>query len=353
MTPPLLSIRDVSKRFGETVALADAGLDLHAGEVHALLGANGSGKSTLIKILAGVEQGDAGEITVVGREVRAQDMNPTIAHDCHLRFVHQQGSTFGSLSVAENLAAGTAYPRRRFGRIDWRRLRREARATLQRFGVDADPAQPMESLRPATQQMVTITRLLQSQPGAGGGVLVLDEPTAALARPEVVLLHDALRRFAGAGHSILYVTHRLDELAGFVDRATVLREGRVVGRLGADEIDHERLVELIAGALLEVEVAAQQARAVGPSEERLRLRDLRGGAIERETSARGPARSSVWPASPVRDGRRSWRWSSAFASRRTGRSNWTGRRCAGAAACPTPAWPTCPRTAFGTVRSCR
>jgi ribose transport system ATP-binding protein len=278
-----LAVEALSKRFGPTVALDGVGLDLRAGEIHALLGANGSGKSTLIKLLAGVEHADAGTIEMAGRRIAAADVTPAIAHDSRLRFLHQQDSTFASLSVAENLAAGTGFPRRAGGSgpIDWRALRRRTRETLERFGIDVDPDEPLERLRPVTQQMVAIARLLQSQDDVHGGVLVLDEPTAALARPEVAILHDALRRYAAAGQAIMYVTHRLEELAGFAHRATVLREGRVAGRLDGSEIEHERLVELISGPLSGVPSTTERmgAMAARDADVRLRLSGLRGGAL--------------------------------------------------------------------------
>jgi ribose transport system ATP-binding protein len=278
---PRLLVDGLVKHFGATVALAGVDLDLRAGEIHALLGANGSGKSTLIKILAGVEPGDDGRMIVGGREIAASDMTPALAHECRLRFLHQQDSTFGPMSVAENLAAGTGYPRRASGAIDWRRLRDETTRTLQRFGIEADPDEALEELRPVTQQMVAIARLLRSQDDVHGGVLVLDEPTAALARPEASVLHEALRRYAASGHAILYVTHRLEELAGFADRATVLREGRVAGRLGPGEMEHERLVELISGPLLAGSTPARGAPASTGRPVRLRVRDVRGGAVRR------------------------------------------------------------------------
>ncbi|MEA2289346.1 MAG: ribose transport system ATP-binding protein, partial [Solirubrobacteraceae bacterium] len=277
--PARLVVEGFSKRFGATVALDGVGLDLRAGEIHALLGANGSGKSTLIKVLAGVEQADAGRIVVGGREVAAAGMTPAVAGECHLRFLHQQDSTFAPLSVAENLAAGTGYPRRPGGAIDWRRLRRDTKATLERFCIDAEPDDRLERLRPVTQQMIAIARLLQSQDDREHGVLVLDEPTAALARPEVSVLHEALRRYAASGQSILYVTHRLDELSGFADRATVLREGRVAGRLDGDEIEHDRLVELISGPLAVAGASGTRAAVEAAGDVRLRVEGLRGGAV--------------------------------------------------------------------------
>lgn len=274
-----LCVQGVTKQFGATVALDGVSLDLRAGEVHALLGANGSGKSTLIKVLAGVEQADSGTVALGQHRVPAAEMTPGVAKGFGLRFVHQQDSTFGPLSVAENLAAAGAYPRRWTGSVDWAKLRKDAQATLTRFGIDAHPDTQVQDLRPVTQRMIAIARLLQGRDNNEVGTLVLDEPTAALAPPEVALLHRVLERYAASGNTILYVTHRLEELPGFADRATVLRSGRVAGLVEKDGVRHDELAKLIAGTRLSR--TGQTTRTPGGtrSEVRLRLTELRGGGL--------------------------------------------------------------------------
>ena len=249
MTAPPVVLRawGVWKRFPGTQALWDASIDLRRGEVHALLGGNGSGKSTLVKVLAGVVSADRGLVDAGGPTLDASRLSPQVAHDLGLRFVHQEDAGFPSLSVAENLCGPEGYPRGRGGRIRWSALHRRAQDVLERFEIDAEPCARLETLQPATRRMVEIARVLQGRESAHGGVLVLDEPSAALPAPGVERLHAALRRFAASGQAILYVTHRLDELEEFADRATVLRDGGVAGTFPGERLQHDRLVELIAG----------------------------------------------------------------------------------------------------------
>jgi ribose transport system ATP-binding protein len=271
-----LRVDGLAKRFGSTLALAGVDLEARRGEIHALLGGNGSGKSTLIKALAGVQPADAGRIQLGGRSYDASRLRPADVEQ-HLRVVHQQPTTFGPLSVAENLATG-GFPTKAGGRIAWRRLYREAQATLDRFGLDVDARWPLERLSPARQKTVEIIRALQgSGDAADAEILILDEPTAALPASEVSLLLDQLRQLADDGRVILYVTHRLHELVGFAHRATILRDGAVIGRLDGEEITMARLVDLIAGEV--IEQAEAIARDAAPAPEVLSVHELRGGPL--------------------------------------------------------------------------
>ncbi len=269
--------RGVWKRFPGTQALRDVTIELDRGEVQALLGGNGSGKSTLIKILAGVLPADRGLVEVGSRELDARRHTSRQVHDLGLRFVHQEEGGFGSLSVAENLVGPAGFPHDRIGRVRWGALYRRAEELLDRFEIDADPRQPLDTLRPATARMVAIARALHDRDEAHEGVLVLDEPTAALPAAEVGLLHEALRRYAGRGQTILYVTHRLNELEGFADRATVLRDGAVVGSLSGANMRHDRLVELIVGEKLGEALHARRVRL--PGDVLLEVRNCTAGPV--------------------------------------------------------------------------
>jgi ribose transport system ATP-binding protein len=216
-------------------------------EIHALVGGNGSGKSTLIKVLAGVEVGDpGGVVAVAGHEVASDRVTPAWSAAAGLRFVHQDLGVFESLTVAENLFAGQAPPRR-FGRIDWRGLFRVAQADLDRFGIRVGADQILGLLRPADRTLVAVARALRGNEGPGDAVLVLDEPTTRLPSAEVETLLTSLRDYATQGQTILYVSHRLDEVLAFADRITVLRDGRLVATRRASELDEARLVELMVG----------------------------------------------------------------------------------------------------------
>jgi ribose transport system ATP-binding protein len=227
----VLRVSGLSKAFPGTQALADVDLDVHRGEIHALVGANGSGKSTLVKILAGVVEPDAGTID--------------ISEDLHV--VHQDPAVFPDLSVADNLAIGRGFETDATKRIRWRAVRRRTERVLERFAIEARPETSVSALRPAARTMVAIARALQDQEGRDRGVLVLDEPTTALPDPDATLLLDALRRYAAAGQSMLFVTHELDEVFGLAQRVTVLRDGRKVVTAATTETDRDSLVEAIAG----------------------------------------------------------------------------------------------------------
>ena len=249
---PALEVAHLSKTFPGTRALLDVSLAIYPGEIHALVGGNGSGKSTLIKILAGVYHGDpGGTITVGEKAMPADHTTPAQARAVGLHFVHQNPSVFPALSVAENMVIGHGFTTTAARSIRWRALRRQTQALLDRFEIDVKPETLVGSLRPAERAMVAIARALQDQEGQHSGVLVLDEPTASLPRAEVVRLMGALNRFARAGQTILFVSHRLDEVVDTADRATVLRDGQVAGTLVGDEITEDRLIELIVGRSLD------------------------------------------------------------------------------------------------------
>jgi ribose transport system ATP-binding protein len=286
-----LRAEGIHKRFGPTVALSGVDLHLRPGQIHALLGGNGSGKSTLIRVLAGVEPGDSGTVAVSGRSFDCRNLTPADAEECGMRFIHQQGSTFSSLTVTENMCAGIGFPQKRIGGIDWKAAHRHTRELIDRHQIAASPSDEMAHLRAVAQQQVAIARALQGREEVHEGVLVLDEPTASLPAEEVHSLHSALRRYAQLGQSVLYVTHRLEELPGFVDRATVLRDGEVAGELDGAEVEHERLVELMSGsALLSSMKGMRHLDRKGAEGEvaRLAISGLAGGPLRSATLSVSP-----------------------------------------------------------------
>jgi ribose transport system ATP-binding protein len=250
--PGALVVSNLSKTFPGTRALQSVSFAVRRGEVHALLGGNGSGKSTLVKVLAGVHQGDSGgTLHIGGTAVPADAMTPAKAREAGLRFVHQHPAVFPTLTVAENMAMGRGFETRSGGSIRWKAERRRTQELLDRFHIAASPTQELKTLRPSARTMVAIARALQDQEGSDTGLLVLDEPTAALPAEEVDLLLTALRRYADAGQTILFISHRLDEVAAFADRATVLRDGQLAGTIDRGEITHNRMVELITGRTID------------------------------------------------------------------------------------------------------
>ena len=255
---PALAVTGATKAFGANQAVDDVSFELAPGQVHALLGGNGSGKSTLIKMLAGVEHADAGQVEIAGQAIALADMTPARAEAVGLRFVHQQRSTFPELTVAENLAiGGPGFPVGRGGRVHWREARRRAQRALEQFEIEADPDQLLGELGPARQAMVAISRVLFEREGEG--VLLLDEPTASLPEAEVQLLLGALRRHAERGQTIVFVTHRLDEVYAVADNAILLRDGRLVDSVSPGAVSRTALVELMIGRAVE-----QVTRECGP-----------------------------------------------------------------------------------------
>ena len=245
MSSVVLNATGLAKRFGATVALADAGLVLRAGEIHALMGQNGAGKSTLIKLLTGVEIPDAGTIQLEGR--RIAPATPLQAQAEGISTVYQEVNLCPNLSVAENLYAGR-YPRR-FGLVDWKQVCAGARALLRELHLDIDVDLPLAHYPVAVQQMVAIARTL----GVSARVLVLDEPTSSLDEGEVRELFAVMRRLRERGMAILFVTHFLDQVYAVADRITVLRNGRLVGEYRTAELPQAALVNAMVGR--EVELA--------------------------------------------------------------------------------------------------
>lgn len=248
----VLRVEHISKTFPGTRALDDVNLEFARGEIHALLGNNGSGKSTLIKILAGVYAADpGGVIHVGGHSFAAHQFTPELARSHGLHFVHQNPALFPMLNVAENLALGRGFELARGRRIDWPKQHARAAKLIERFHIRATPELPAFMLEPPDRTLVAIARALQDQDGVHDGVLILDEPTASLAAPEVERLLAALRRYAQDGQTIVFVSHRLDEVLSCSDRVSALRDGKHVGTSATREMDESKLVSLMLGKPLE------------------------------------------------------------------------------------------------------
>lgn len=260
----VLRVGGISKAFGGTTALRDADLEIRRGEIHALLGGNGSGKSTLIKILAGVYTADEGGwIEIEGQRCPTEAFTPARAKEAGLHFVHQALGVFPSLTVAENLTIGRGYETRWGKAIRWHDVRARADRLLRRFHIQASPDTLVARLRPADRSLVAIARALQDQDDATRGVLILDEPTASLPAAEVEALLDALRRYAAAGQTIVFVSHRLDEVLSLADRVSVLRDGRRVGSVSAAGIGEPDLILMMFGRAVERTVRERQIAADG------------------------------------------------------------------------------------------
>ena len=243
---PLLSLRNVSKAYAGIPALRGVDLDIAAGEIHALMGENGAGKSTLIKILAGVVAPDTATISIDDRPVSID--SPASARRLGLRFIHQELSVVPALSVAENIMMGRAYPRRAGVLVDWGALNRIARDALETLGIThIDPRHRLARLSLGDRMLVKISSAFLADAGAPARLYVMDEPTAALTRDESEQLFKVLRGIRASGNSVLYVSHRIDEVMTLCDRATVLRDGKPIDSGLLSGISHDDLVTLMIG----------------------------------------------------------------------------------------------------------
>jgi len=240
---PVVECRDVTKRFGGTVALDRVSVQIEPGTVHALVGENGAGKSTLGKIIAGIHSPDAGDVVIDG-EPRAL-RSPKDALDLGIAMVAQELSLLNARSVLENVLLGIE-PNRR-GVLDATAARAKFEEVANRFGIDLDPFRQVGSLSVAEQQRVEIMRGL----ARNARVLIMDEPTARLSRQEATALSTNLRDLADRGVTVIYVSHFLDEVLDLSDRLTVLRNGKVVRTTNTADEDRASLVEGIAGRRLD------------------------------------------------------------------------------------------------------
>jgi D-xylose transport system ATP-binding protein len=238
---PVVAARGLTKRFPGVVALRGVDFDLRAGEIHALCGENGAGKSTLIKLLSGIHPHGSyeGELRIDGRPAAFRSVRD--AEAAGLAVITQELALVDGLSVAENLFLGRA-PRRGW-RIDWPTLHRRAADLLREFGLDVDPETPVGRLGIGQKQLVEIARAMDKR----SRVLVLDEPTAALAAREVGVLQEHLRRLRAGGTACIYISHRLEEVRALADRVTVLRDGATVATLERAEAEPAVIIRQMVG----------------------------------------------------------------------------------------------------------
>ncbi|WP_431876110.1 sugar ABC transporter ATP-binding protein [Amycolatopsis sacchari] len=262
---PLAQLTGISKSFGGTQAVRGVDFTLHAGEVHALLGENGAGKSTLMKVLSGELTPDHGEIRIDGRPVRLT--GPADAQHAGIAMIHQELDLVPALSVAENVFLGRE-PRTRLGAVDRRRMVRGTAALLERAGVGFDPRRPVEQLRTGEQQLVVIAKALSLD----ARILVMDEPTSALSAPEVERLLEVIGELRRAGAGIVYISHRMEEIGRVADRATVLRNGRVVAGFDARSMTAAQASEAMVGRPVHLVFRTTGNAAAG--EELLRVEGL-------------------------------------------------------------------------------
>lgn len=273
--PPLVRIRDVDKSFGGVAALKSVSLDVRAGAIHGLIGANGAGKSTLIRCLAGIEHPDAGEIEVDGQAVTIG--SPDDASRLGFAFIHQEMSLIPGWDVLRNMALGIA-PTTRLGVIDWRPMRVRAKAVAARLGMHFGLSTSVDDLSTAEKWLVLIGRALMHD----ARLIAMDEPTASLSFEESTRLHDIVRELVASGTTVIFISHRLEEVSELCHDITVFKDGAVTKRVVGERTSKADLVRAIVGRDLEI---LEHGRAgAAPGRAVLEVRDVSDKALLRGVS---------------------------------------------------------------------
>jgi rhamnose transport system ATP-binding protein len=238
---PVLQLTGICKRFNGIVALNEMSLTIRPGEVMALIGENGAGKSTLVKTLTGIYQPDAGTITLDGKPVAFG--SPQEAMEAGITAVHQETVMFDELSVAENIYIGRQPTRGLFGRVDWKKIEAEAEQLFARLEVALPVRARVKDLSVAQRHFVEIARALSQD----ARVVIMDEPTAALSQREIRELYRIIDQLRSNGTSVIFISHKFDEIFEVADRYTVLRDGNFVAEGSLSEISEPELVSLMVG----------------------------------------------------------------------------------------------------------
>lgn len=237
-----LEMRNITKKFNENLILDNIEFSVEKGQVHALIGENGSGKTTLMKILAGVYSPNSGEILINGRQVVIQ--SPAQAQDLGISMIYQDIMLFPDLSVAENIfIKREPFKRGLLKRIDWDKVYSETKKYLKAFGLDISPRTQVGHLSYGQQKFVEIIKALSLK----SDILIMDETTAALTESEIQTLFEAIREIKKLGVTVIYISHRLEEIAQIADTVTVLRDGRVVRSCSIDQVDMKDIIQVMAG----------------------------------------------------------------------------------------------------------
>lgn len=272
-TPPLLQMRGIVKSFPGVKALRGVDLELHAGEVLALLGENGAGKSTLMRILGGAQPADEGTILMNGNKTPFN--SPQDSREAEIAVIYQEFNLVPGLTAVENIFLGRETTRGGF--VDHKIERHRAAALFQRLGADVDLDTPCRRLTTAQQQLVEIAKALAFD----ARILVMDEPSAALTANEVESLFEIIRDLRTQGIGVIYISHRLDEIFEIADRVAILRDGLSVGGRPTAEITRAQMIELMVGRELTEEFPK---RSTIPGSARLEVSGLRRGSAVRDVS---------------------------------------------------------------------
>ena len=285
MSVPVLQLRNIQKRFLGVHALKGVSLDVHPGEVVALLGENGAGKSTLMKIAGGIEQPDSGEVLIDGAPVVVRDVHTATSHG--IAFIHQELNLLDNLDIAGNVLLG----REPIGwgplrLVDRRQMYAIVQPYLAQLGLIISPDTAVAGLSIAQQQLVEIAKALS----LNARVLIMDEPTSSLTLSETNRLHEIVRGLRADGVGVVYISHRLGEVRAVADRAIVLRDGANVGSLAREELTHDNMVRLMVGRDI---VVQSQRSDVGAGDDFFRIEGLRTRRYPQQTVSFGVSRGEI------------------------------------------------------------
>jgi len=264
-SPPLLSLKGITKVFPGVRALENVQLDLWPGKVTALIGENGAGKSTLVKVMTGIYQPDEGEILYKAIPIALP--TPESAHKVGITAIHQETVLFDELSVTENIFVGQYLYKGLLKKLDWPAMHQQARDILARQEVQIDPRATLKTLSIAQRHMVAIARALSFD----AQVVILDEPTAALSQHEILEFYQIVERLKQEGKAILFISHKFDEIFELADHYTILRDGVYVDSGAIKAITEERMVAMMVGRTLS---QSWPKVACEPGETVLEVRDL-------------------------------------------------------------------------------
>ena len=277
MSNIIVQMRGIDKKFSGVQALKNSSFELYSGEVHALVGENGAGKSTLMKILGGIYAKDAGTITINGEQVEIKNVQHS--QELGIRIVHQEPNLMSHLTVAENIFIGDESRKKIKCFLDKAEQNKRAEEILNMLELKISPDKKVAELTIALQQMVEIAKAIPSQ----AKILVLDEPTAALANTEIETLFRIIRKFREQGVGIVYISHRMDELKQICDRITVMRDGQYIATSKMKDITIEEIINQMVGRTFD----AATVRSKGDTENNetvLEVKNLNRGKMVRDVS---------------------------------------------------------------------
>ncbi len=272
MSAQVLEMKGITKIFPGVVALDNVSLSVEKGTVHALIGENGAGKSTLMKILNGVYVATEGQMFLEGVPLHLQGVRD--AQEKGISTIFQEFNLINSLSVAENIFLGRYAGS---SRINWNEIHRRAQQLLQGLGLDFDVKKPVGKLSTAEKQLVEIAKALSYD----AKIIVMDEPTSSLTSKEIELFFPIIETLRRAGITIIYISHKLDEIFHICDRVSIMRDGKVVGESPVSAITRERIIELMVGRSMDMEYPA---RTTTPGDTVLEVEHLNRGTVLKDIS---------------------------------------------------------------------